>query len=262
MKKATLTSIGIIFCLVLFQGCGSCNFFSKAQKDTIIIQKKAELFSLSPELLASRSYRSRLTIILNNSDQKIINNELVNISATPQRLYMTKKIDDAHFLEIINDYSSNTFFIKSRTGDWRSGDGNKSYYQELISDALNVLVWLNQEFMLDKLFVKRGSFFEINNQPVPNDAKIITLLPSTPTESVINSRIQVDKNNIPVAANYTISMSNSSEFQLKLELELTLTQNTNLALPDLPKLSHDEALLYPVNIGTRFRKLIDPAAQP
>ena len=68
--------------------------------------------------------------------------------------------------------------------------------------------------------------------------------------------------NIPLAANFNISIFGASEFQLKLELELSLSQNTNLELPDLPVLANDEVLLYPVNIATRFRNLLDPQALP
>ena len=270
MKNIKLLIICLmIFLPLFFQGCDSCaRIFSKGQKNQEVIEKKAAQFELTPELLAERArsgnytYHSRLSFTLNNNGRKLINNELVNITATPspQRLYMSKKIDGSHFLEIINN--SNHFFVKSRTGDWRSGDRNKAQLEALMADALNVLSWLNEQCALQKLFVRHGKFLEITNKALPQNAPIITLLQITPSESLINGRIEVDKENIPVLANFTISMSKSPEFELKLELELSLAQNSSVSIPDLPVLAHDETLLYPVNIATRFKSLLDAPAQP
>lgn len=267
MKKINLLApILLIFLSLLLPSCDSCGrILSKGQKNQEIIEKKAVLFELTPELLARRassgiySYESRLSLTLNHNNRKLINNELVNISATPHRMYMSKKIDGSHFLEIINN--SNNFFVKSRMGHWRSGDRNKAYYQDLVADALNVLSWLNEQCELQKLFVKKGKFLEITNKALPKNAPITTLLQSTPSESLINGRIEVDKENIPVSASFTISMSKSPEFEFKLELELSLAQNSSITIPEVPVLAHDETLLYPVNIATRFKNLFEAPAQ-
>ena len=252
--------------LIFFQGCNSCTkIFAKPPKNQEVSEKKTSLFTLSPELLAARAragtyaYRSRLSLTLNNQERKLVNNELVEIITTPERMYVAKKIDGSHFLEIMSD--AHNFYVKNRTGDWRSGNRNKRYYQALIGDALNVLSWLNTECMLEEHFVKHGKFFEIINQPLPQNAPLRALLQDKTRESLVNGHIEVDEENIPLSALLTISASKNSDFEFKLELEVKLSHDSNTPMPDLPILARDDKLLYPVNITARFKNLFDSFAQ-
>jgi hypothetical protein len=185
-----------------------------------------------------------------------INTEIVTIQARHQNLYMTKKIDDSHFFEILQDNTQ--LFVKNRTGPWRSGASNKAKYLDLIHEGFNSLSWLINQASLEQILATKKPRWNITNEPLPEQAPLRTLIPDI-KESLINAHIELESKQDSIKyADITINLSNTTT-NIIIKLIINLSAHDAKNIPDTPTLAHEEGINIPVNIATRFKQLMDEA---
>lgn len=255
MAKAILS---LVFLIWLTQGCTCAPKVQPqniGQREQVHTEQK---FALTPQKLLATlsdfSYHSNLQLSLSNADRELQNNEQVTIRGAGERVHMSKKIDDAHFFEIMNE--KDLFLVKNRHQDWRSGNSNKAQYQSLLTDGLNLLPWLIEQFSLESLLKKQQNSLEINNQPVPPQAPFVKLLKIPPKESSMTGRLELDpETGFLRSFSLTVNCTTGSD-QLTVRATISLSKNTGHPLI-MPSVNTEEPLSYPVNIATRFKNLME-----
>jgi hypothetical protein len=235
--------------LIFASGCNSCVKKEPTQSKAPEPQKSA--FIISPEVLINKSFSSHLTIKLSNAPKELINEEVITISSSGQKLFMTKKIDNSHFFELLS--SNEKVFVKNRNGAWRLGNSNKNYYHEIINEGLNSLSWLLEQAQLKNL-VKKDKRWEIDDA-LSLSSPLVSLSP----EDIIKAHAKghIDMNgDVLEKAQLTIELLSNSDFKVAINFDMHLDNKASV-IPEIDENIQHESLLVPINIATRFKHFLD-----
>lgn len=248
----------LLFLLSL--GGSSCSRHEK--KPAEAIQKAKHEFFISQEglkKLQSFDYRSHLEIEIGKDGKTKTSIEDVQIIGDGKFLLFKKALDKYHFFEYMSDGDS--LVVKNQYQAWRK-DADGHFFEKLLDDAFNLVLWLNTNLALDgKLSkVQNGSMtkFSVDNQPLSKDASLLKLVPEALLTSVKDSRvfaeIDVDQNTkLPRVAQFFVEVLGKDQSFIKIKASVAM--NDNKQVLSWPQVSTEENSM-PVNLSSRFKELL------
>ncbi len=224
-------------------GCRGCEHQALSKQSVQIDQAEAP-FRLSLKKLSSYSrfsFSSQLSLSLVAGLKQQVFSEQISLDVVNGLFRFSKKIDAAHYLEIISDGSR--YAVKNRQGPWRDGRDNKAFLAEVIDDGLNLSSWL-----LDQCGI--ASSAQINTQ-LSSDAAFIKSMP--PEAGIRDCKL---KATISLEASELELNCAANDGSLQLSARTKLLENNDLAEIALPDIIENEPLLYPVNIAPKLLDLL------
>lgn len=244
---------------------------TKSVKTQSVVSKTPSKFVLEPAALLQKakmfSYRSELTITMSNGKDAKENKEVIEIMGESPRMAVKKRVDNYHFFEIFSD--NDNYFVKSQNSPWRSGKDNKPLYQSMISDGLNTISWMVDQFSLyDRLLsntLEKGAVttYFVKDAPISNNSAFVrntvNKLPAFATieKSQIDCEISLDKKtDVPVFARCEAFIVGANEHSIRVNATTTFDTRALSQALVVPVVKNDEPIQVPVNIGPRFRELM------
>ncbi len=267
---ANLTKIILCTLAALWlNGCHGCTKTTAETKSATDVQQKdsdAASFSLSCAQIFAYSnhfqYRSEMTVTTKKGAVIHEDHESIEIVGAKPNVWLKKKTDSQHFIEIIAQ--GDTYFVKSGGKEFRRGADNNPLYAELISDGLNILHTTMQEFALHNRIATASEFeqkkvYGINPGPLAMDAPFTVTLPFKEiVSSDATGTFTVDKkSNLPLEGNLSVTINGQTNNVIALKASFSLELTTRGEAIAMPTVHDDDAQNYPVDVGRRFKDLLD-----
>ncbi len=269
-KTKTLLLLAVV---VFMGGCHGCTKPKAEEKsdDSPPKSDEAQGFFVSAEQIFATanyfSYQSEMNVITKKGASSEADFEAIDIKGAKPRVWLRKRIDSQHFLEVMAD--GDIYFVKSGGKEFRRGSDNTPLYKNLIDDGMNLLETLLTDFELkERVALKHNSsdkkIYEMAPGPVSQTAPFVqALLSGTPNfgdviASDASGSFTVDqKSGLPISGTVSLSISGKEERSFTVRASFNLELRSSGEPFAMPVVKDEEIANYPVDIGRRFNDLFN-----